>query len=194
MKPHRGGYFVELGAFDGIKQSNSIYLELFLGFRGALIEAEPSNYNLLTRNRNGLTNSLIHAACVSPDYSGETVEIVSAGARSGLLGVATELENPVAHATKYLEKRSSPAIVRTPARTLTDVLSTIGAPNFIDILILDVEGVEASVVEGLDESFFRARFLVVESRQITALKSLLEKKGYIFVRQLTVRDFLFRAV
>jgi hypothetical protein len=37
----RRGFFVEVGGNDGISQSNTAYLERYLGWRGLLIEPIP---------------------------------------------------------------------------------------------------------------------------------------------------------
>ena len=41
---YNNGYFVELGANDGITQSNSYYFEKYRGWRGTLVEPTPHNY------------------------------------------------------------------------------------------------------------------------------------------------------
>ncbi|MCR9057134.1 MAG: FkbM family methyltransferase [Rhodobacteraceae bacterium] len=41
---HDGGYFIELGANDGVSQSNTMLLEEKYGWRGLLIEAIPHKY------------------------------------------------------------------------------------------------------------------------------------------------------
>jgi hypothetical protein len=46
----KNGFFVEMGANDGIN-SNSLKLEQVLGWRGLCIEAGPTNFQKLQRNR-----------------------------------------------------------------------------------------------------------------------------------------------
>ena len=76
LKPsfRTAGFYVELGANDGITQSNSKRLELFFGWKGILIEPEPNNYSKLTRNRSK-RNSLYNVAAVSLHYSKPTMEL-----------------------------------------------------------------------------------------------------------------------
>ena len=45
------GFYVELGANNGIKQSNTLTLEKYEGWHGLLIEPEPNNFRDLLRNR-----------------------------------------------------------------------------------------------------------------------------------------------
>ena len=47
-----GGFFVECGAYDGHHASNSLYLEMYQGWTGLLIEPDPRFFlSLLTLNR-----------------------------------------------------------------------------------------------------------------------------------------------
>lgn len=46
-----GGFFVEVGAYDGIHSSNTYYLEQVLGWRGICIEAGPEQHHYLAMNR-----------------------------------------------------------------------------------------------------------------------------------------------
>ena len=42
-RPFRGGTFLELGAFDGWKESNTLHLETCLGWRGILVDGQPTH-------------------------------------------------------------------------------------------------------------------------------------------------------
>ena len=43
----RDGYFIEIGASDGIKLSNTYLLESQYGWKGICVEPIPNNYNKL---------------------------------------------------------------------------------------------------------------------------------------------------
>ena len=47
----RRGFFVEAGANDGVSQSNTLYFERYLGWRGLLIEPIPELWEKCRRNR-----------------------------------------------------------------------------------------------------------------------------------------------
>ena len=63
----RNGFFVELGANDGIKQSNSLYFELKKNWKGVLIEPSPYNFQKCLQNRSK-RNSIFCNACVGFEY------------------------------------------------------------------------------------------------------------------------------
>ena len=56
----RPGRFVELGAFNGLSMSNTLLLERCLGWRGLLIEAQPTNFAAL--NQSGRSAAMVHAS------------------------------------------------------------------------------------------------------------------------------------
>jgi FkbM family methyltransferase len=51
LKHKKNGYFLDIGAYDGIHFSNSYLLEEEFLWNGLLVEANPVNYNLLLNNR-----------------------------------------------------------------------------------------------------------------------------------------------
>lgn len=59
------GFFVEIGAYDGIQTSNTFYLERNLNWGGICIEANPQIFNSLINNRKSININLAVA-----DYTG----------------------------------------------------------------------------------------------------------------------------
>jgi len=66
---YNNGFFIEVGANDGINQSNTYYLEKERNWRGILIEPAPNNYISCKKNRSNL-NRFYFNACVSFEYKG----------------------------------------------------------------------------------------------------------------------------
>jgi hypothetical protein len=65
----KNGIFIELGAHDGIIQSNTAYFEYKYNWSGILIEPSFNQYELCKINRK---NSIVlNYACVSNDYKEE---------------------------------------------------------------------------------------------------------------------------
>ena len=193
----RNGYYIEIGANDGILQSNTLQLELFHGWRGVLIEPVESTFAKLRRNRNQRRNHLERAACVSFDYQQDFVELIY----SGLMTIASQLESdigdPQSHAqsgVKFInpsDKTGALQRVRVPARTMTEVLRRARSPHDIDFLSLDVEGAELEVLKGIDFSRYTIRWILVESRNLARISNFLESEGYKIHSQLSGHDYLF---
>ena len=57
------GFFVELGANDGVNQSNSLYFEIKRNWKGVLVEPAPHNYQKCIEQRSK-KNSIFCNACV----------------------------------------------------------------------------------------------------------------------------------
>ena len=51
LKSKKNGYFIDLGAYDGIQTSNTYYMEKNLEWDGLCVEANPSVYQSLIKNR-----------------------------------------------------------------------------------------------------------------------------------------------
>ena len=59
----RRGVFVELGAYDGYKYSNTFVLERCFGWRGVLIEANPANFARLQKSPYRSATKVHSAVC-----------------------------------------------------------------------------------------------------------------------------------
>ena len=191
---YRGGYFVELGANDGVSQSNTKHFELFMGWSGVLVEPEPNNYEKCKRFRSR-KSQIFNAACVSFSYEKNEVQLIY----SNLMTIAVEGESDIAdreeHAKigmQFLEPGESNYSFSAYARTLNSILLEAGSPTNIDLLSLDVEGAELDVLKGIDHQIFRFRFILIESRSLDTIEQFLGALGYSLVEQLTGHDFLFR--
>jgi hypothetical protein len=90
------GFFVELGANDGISQSNSLYFEIKRGWRGVLVEPTPHNF-LLCKEQRSTKNSIFCNACVSFDYKEKYVDIKYANLMSISQSLDLDLEDKDAH-------------------------------------------------------------------------------------------------
>ena len=67
------GYYIECGANDGIRQSNTLHFEKFKGWRGVLIE--PSyKFDELVKNRSKL-NFFSNNCCVSLENENQMVKL-----------------------------------------------------------------------------------------------------------------------
>jgi FkbM family methyltransferase len=190
-----GGYFVELGANDGVAQSNSLYFEKYRNWRGLLVEPAPQNFLKCRQNRSPGSH-VYCAACVSFDYSHEFVRIAYSNLMSTPVSLESDIREPRAHAElgeRFLGSGEAVFEFGAVARTLNSLLLDAKAPKLIDFLSLDVEGAELEVLKGVDHRVFRFKYLLVECRDFPRLMAYLEKQGYRFVDKLSEQDYLFAA-
>jgi len=189
----RPGFYVELGANDGLRQSNTYFLERVHGWRGVLIEPALNNFLDLIRNRS-TENAFFCVACVPFDYAEEFVRMTYANLMSISTSLDTDLPDAVQHlrdGTRFLRDSREMVDFGAVSRPLSDILVEAEAPARIDLLSLDVEGAELEVLRGVDHRRHRFDRMVVECRDVTRLDAYLGVGGYRRVSQLSVHDYLY---
>ena len=160
----RNGVFIELGAHDGLTQSNTAFLELSRGWTGLLIEPSRIRYEECVRNRPRST--VFHGACVSNSYSGKTVE----GDFDG------RLMSSVGGERLQLKEAGRDTV---PAFTLEALLESQMIDK-IDLLSLDTEGYELEVLRGLNLNIYRPHYLLIEvyTKDYESILSFLQSYDY----------------
>ena len=178
------GVFVELGAADGVRQSNSLHFER-KGWRGVLIEPVPAQYEACLENRP--LAQVFNCACVPPEQEG-FVDMTAVGLMSMVVGALGGGEKEAEWIARGERFDGASYAVRVPARTLDSVLQEAGV-DAIDLLSLDVEGFEVGVLQGLDFSRTRPRWIVAEDPYDTALREYLQGRDYEAAAVLSERKF-----
>jgi len=190
------GFFVELGANDGVAQSNSLYFEQQRGWKGVLVEPSPHNFIQCKLNR-GSQNFIFCNACVDFNYKERYVDIeyanlmtVSKSLELDLNSASSHIEKGRKHLGGYEEVFEFGAV----AKSLTELLEVASAPALIDFLSLDVEGAELSVLKGIDFEKFNFKYMLIEIRDFGAISEFLHKLNYRFVEKFSEHDYLFEFV
>jgi FkbM family methyltransferase len=171
LQGKRNGYFVEFGATDGIRSSNSFLLESQYDWSGILAEPGMIWHEQLQKNR----RSIIDYRCVWYE-TGRRVEFnqVSEPELSTIKAYS--------HRDRYGEYREDGSSYLVETVNLNDLLRDHNAPLDIDYLSVDTEGSEYAILSALDFEKFQIRVITCEhnytdSRQ--KLFSLLTSKGYV---------------
>lgn len=167
-------YFVEVGAHNGVRHSNTLTLENHFGWTGLLVEPNPELFKVLKTNRPKCDHSNVVVGPYNSYLQNFAIGQGPGDAFSGLLKHMTRewYENHSLHGSK---------IVQVETRTLRSVLELHNCPDIIDYLSLDVEGAELPILQSFMEGrflhYFRSfefRFITVEFRYDHALLSQLE--------------------
>lgn len=187
------GFYVELGANDGITQSNTLYFEERRNWRGVLIEPSPSRF-LQCVDRRGKKNHVVCAACVPNDYPERFVEMEYADLMTVAKSLDSDLDSQTAHldaANRHMRGTERRFIDGALARRLTDILDEANAPRGIDFMSLDVEGAELAVLGGLDLTRYNFRYMLIETRSPEAVAEHLGRFGYRKLDTFSHHDILY---
>lgn len=178
------GICVEVGANDGINDSNTYYFET-LGWKCVLVEP---NEDLCKQIRASRTALLFE--CAASNYAGTaTLNIAEGSARSH--GVST-IQDGIA-ARKKIESYGftvRPAKVAT--RTLDDILTQANVPSNFEFLTIDVEGHEHEVLSGLNFNVWEPQVVIVEDNSYfldRRVRTLLFSHGYLPFMRTGVNDW-----
>jgi FkbM family methyltransferase len=169
------GYFVDLGAYDGLEWSNTVSLERQRGWTGIAIEPADEVFPRLQRNRPDIT-------CVQAFAWSRADEEVSYTFADGLSGVRSALPATLKH--RYRKKLDDGATRKLKTTTLQQILDDHNAPRMVDYLSIDANGTDYQVLLGLDLTTRVFRTITVEhNRQLRRRQqiiSYLERSGYSY--------------
>ncbi|WP_428739672.1 FkbM family methyltransferase [Sulfurimonas sp.] len=187
------GYFVELGANDGITQSNTYYFEKERNWKGVLIEPILHNFLKCKSNRSK-DNYFACTACVSFNYKKKYLKVAYSNLMTAPLEVESDIAEPKIHAKSgevYLKNGEESIEIVVQAKTITSILDKAKAPKMIDLLSLDVEGAEIEVLKGLKHNKYKFKYILVECRDEQKMIDYLNKYGYEIMDKFSNHDFLF---
>lgn len=144
------GTYIELGAFDGMRESNTHFFDSCLGWEGVLIEGNPRKYDMLLKNRPNAHRLSFAPSCQETGSSIPFHAVIWTNA--GLLG----------HAKAY-DNSEVKKVVDVPCGPLGPVLETIfEEKKHVDFFSLDVEGAEFKVLDTINFEKVQIDILMVE--------------------------------
>ena len=168
------GTYLEIGACDGKLYSNTKTLEDFFGFQGILIEPQLEFWQRIHKNRSSQHNEIYN--CAVSNINDDFVQFIGHGgaAEAGLVGnINTDLKRFPSWKPYYVQNRK-----------MSDIL-TKSRFNYIDFMIIDVEGAELSLLQSIDFSF-PIFCIIIEAH------SKEQDKNKIFGQLLSSNGFTFR--
>ena len=142
----RGGFFVDIGASDGITLSNTYYLERNLGWTGICFEPNPAAYEKLRQNRKCLC---INGAVSNQKGQGRLLRIDGYSEMlSGLLDKYDPM-HLVRIEKELREHGGKREEIMVRCYDLNEVLADNGVTH-VDYLSIDTEGSEFDILKSVD--------------------------------------------
>lgn len=163
------GFFVDVGAHDGVFLSNTFVLERRLKWQGICIEANPTTFAILRRKRKANCFN-----CAASEQAGE------------IRFIPDDVDGRIAG-----EKESNSRVaISIPCKPLNEILEMAEAPRLVDYMSVDVEGAEDRVFDGLSLDQFTFRTMTIE-RPSQSLRKKLSKAGYAVVKEIPGLDVFY---
>lgn len=193
------GFFIEIGAYDGVAISNTFFLEQ-MGWHGLLIEpiAPLCEKAVRARPRSRVVNAAVgrRGSCGSAAFTiTKNVPVLSF------------LKTDDDHVARCRQEGAEFVRVNVPLTTVTDILlkgrnsgegvGNAWVPNrgwCIDLVSIDTEGMELDVLDGFDLERFKPRVLIVENDRPSgnAIEPYLSSRGYHKFHRQKINDFYVR--
>lgn len=167
----RNGVFVDLGAYDGVESSNTLFFEESLDWDGVCVEPLPAAFDRLQMNRKCLCIN----GCASDSYRRAHFTHVIPGERRRLpregrvpnfekLSGLTEFLNPKHEQvidSIIQESAGRREFLTVQCIPVNDILARLPSPR-IDYLSIDTEGSEFHILRAIDFERFDIDVIVVE--------------------------------
>tara|TARA_B110000483_G_scaffold236754_1_gene310403 strand:- start:1442 stop:2182 length:741 start_codon:yes stop_codon:yes gene_type:complete len=157
-KDKKDGFFVDIGANDGVHFSNTLTLENKFDWNGVAIEPLPETFEKLRLNRTCKTVN----ACVGT--MNKEVEFLAIEGESEMLsGIIDNYDKQhIKRIEKAKRKGAKATTIKVPAYTLDHVMED--APNQkIDYINIDTEGGEFEILQSIDFKKYKIDTISVEN-------------------------------
>ena len=181
----KDGFFIEVGAFDGINYSNTFLLEKKYNWKGLLVEPLKIEFEICKKYR---TKSIVvNNILSSPKDMNKFIKIHSSGLESLIID-----HNHSLMPENHLNDKSSKKHAYIKSVTL-DYLLDIYRINYVDILIVDVEGFEINLLDGFLTDH-KANYILIETYDKKKLMEYCKERSWKFIEKFTDNDYLFKVL
>ena len=171
----KNGYFIEIGASDGISLSNTYLLETKYDWKGICVEPIPKQYELLIKNR---PNSICYKEAVFNESNKNLIFDIANNS-----DMCSGISNYIDCHIELVNNNKTQIIVNTIS--FNDLLEKSNSPLFIEYLSLDTEGSEYEILKSVDFKKYTFGLIDVEHNYCeprrTHIKNLLTSNGYIYI-------------
>jgi FkbM family methyltransferase len=180
------GVCVEVGAYDGITDSNTLFFEK-KGWSCLCIEPIPSQYENCKAIRKNAIN------CAISDSNKEDIPFYICNINNNNESAMSSLEPDIRLIESHMHMINKVLEINVKCRTLTSVLDEANFPNVIDFISIDTENTELNVLKGFDFSKYSVKYFIIENNfNEPACEDYLKQFGYIKLKRIAVNDIFYK--
>jgi FkbM family methyltransferase len=180
------GNFVDVGAYDGVTFSNSLFFERHLGWQGICIEPLPDAFAKLRQSR---TAVCLNCAVSDRDGTGVFVDVDMPNYGKMYSGLRSEYDPR--HVNILQRHATGGRLINVPTRRLPDILDENGMRQ-VDYMSIDTEGGELKILKSIDLGRYNVRVISVENNyNDPAIRNYLLGLGYRLVNVFAGFDDLY---
>ena len=180
------GNCVDVGAYDGISMSNTLYFEQ-RGWRCLCIEPIDEAYKKCASIRKETVK------CCASDQNKETHEFTVFYLEGWNTSAISSLKPDHRLIQSHRHMITNIETFQVPVRTLTSLLDEFHYPINIDFISIDTENTELDVIKGLDLSRYNVRLLIIEDNfNEPHCENYLKLYGYKKIHRMGVNDFFLK--
>jgi len=154
------GTFVEVGAYDGYKWSNTWGL-MELGWNGVNAEPHPTNFENLVKNCTPYPNVICFNIAIGKNKEAKLY-------LSHAISTTSEEQANVYRECKWFA--GSESVIDVPMITLDALLESAEVPIGFEILVVDTEGTEFEVLESFSINKWLPKMVIVEAHELHPTK------------------------
>jgi FkbM family methyltransferase len=183
FKGYKNGFFVDVGAHDGITINNTLYFQKNNNWKGINIEPLKNIYEKLIINR----PNDINLNCAVCNKDGEIDFISNTGYTEMLSGIKENYD--LRHKNRLLREikqyGGGTETIKVPCRKLESIFDEYNIKE-INLLSIDVEGAEYEVIKSINFDKVKIDVIIFENNYDdsgTIINKYLENKGYITINK-----------
>ena len=173
FKNKKKGYFIEIGAYDGITGSNCYYFEKYLDWSGIAIEPSPFQFEKLKKNRK--------CQLINKAISHEIKEVEFLEVQEGLTQMSGINDDSF---KENFDIISNNKISKTKSYNLkTITFDQIVPKNYdIDYISIDIEGSEMNLLNSINFDNYNIKVISVENNfpEKQNFNNFFEDKNFLY--------------
>ncbi len=190
----KNGFYLEVGAYNGISESVSLRFEKELDWSGLLIEPNPLHYKYLKRNRS--RNICLNFICLNKKFFKKKLYIKNLNQMSYIVDEKQRFyfkDYPIKKINNLAKESKSGNFksYKCKIQSLENIFNKYKI-KALDLAIIDVEGSELELLEGINFNKIKINYLCIESYNINKLRNYMKKKNYKFITKLHKEDYVFK--